>query len=86
MFGAVPPAITPALTTTRVAGTKIRVESQSGGFTKRSTSPMTIASSRYIVLAAATAPPGLKPTAMPSSSSPPATNVDAVMSAKATIT
>lgn len=69
-----------------VAGTKTSVESQSGGFRKRFTSPITTATPRYMMDAAATAPPGLKRKPSPLVSASPETKVEAVTSVKATIT
>ncbi len=78
--------LVPSHDSAKVAGTKITVTSQSGGFRKRCTRPSTTASSRYITLAAATAPPGLKVIEPCCSSSVPATKVAAVRSENATMT
>ena len=76
----------PSHDSANVAGTKITVTSHSGGFRKRCTKPSTTASSRYMTLAAATAPPGLKVVAPCCSSSVPATKLAAVRSENATMT
>ncbi len=76
----------PAQESAKAAGTKMTVTNQSGGSRYFCTSPSVTESPRYMTLAAATAPPGLKRTAAERNSSEPATNVPAVMSAKATMT
>ena len=76
----------PSHESAKVAGTKSSVTSHRGGEKSFCTAPITSASSRYSTLAAATAPPALKATPVPSSSSVPLTKLPAVMSAKATIT
>jgi hypothetical protein len=76
----------PSHTHPSVAGTNTSVVNHSGGLRNRSTSPITTDRSRYSAEARATAPPWLKPKAMPSRSSVRPTNVDAVISAKARIT
>jgi hypothetical protein len=76
----------PAHTITSVSGTKITVCSHSGGFSARSTTPITTASSRYSTDEAATAPPGLNRKVSPSRSASPDTNVDAVTSVNDTMT
>src|SRR6478735_204317 len=76
----------PNHTHANVSGTKISVDSHSGGFAKRSTRPITTASPRYSTPESATAPPWLKRNVSPAASASPVTNVPAVTSTNATMT